>query len=40
VVSGSGVSSFGEDEDGHLYYANVGTGNVYEIVPTKGEKKG
>jgi glucose/arabinose dehydrogenase len=39
LPSSSGVSSFGEDAKGHLYWANVGTGAVYAIVP-KGKKKG
>src|SRR6185295_7899212 len=29
----SALSSFGEDANGELYIADVGTGNVFKIVP-------
>ena len=33
LPSSSGVSSFGEDSRGHLYYANLRTGEVMAIAP-------
>ncbi len=34
LPSESGVSSFGEDAKGHLYYANLSSGEVFAIQPT------
>jgi hypothetical protein len=39
LPSSSGVSSFGEDSKGHVYYANLNSGEVVEIVP-RGKRKG
>ena len=36
--SHSGVSSFGEDAHGHLYFANISTGEVAAIQPTRGNR--
>jgi len=34
LPSSSGVSSFGEDSKGHLYFANLSSGEVFAIQPT------
>jgi glucose/arabinose dehydrogenase len=38
LPSTSGVSSFGEDSKGHLYYANVSSGEVFAIEPKRKKR--
>ena len=38
LPSKAGIATFGEDARGGLYYANVGTGDVFAIKPKKGKK--
>lgn len=38
LPSEAGIATFGEDARGGLLYANVGTGDIFAIKPTKGGK--